>query len=214
MAVKLYNFSGLPDEPLRTLLSRAKRLVDCRGDVVVKVTCGGNRVSSHASRCDWVAKFHLAGRACTKASGRTELRRGKVRTAGGMVTLRPYHPPAFALRNPGWHSDLKDPIEWAKRLFETAMHEFHHIREFQERLLFQEWSTRNRGGKLPAWRYRPEEIRAMNATDEALEKLRRSQAKHDELILELAIQMEARWLTPAIQQGRGKIVNIVRKDEA
>lgn len=131
-----------------------------------------------------------------------KLRKGHIRTAGGVVYLQPYHPPSYALRNPGWSSRVKDPLEWAKRLFETAVHEFHHIREFQERRPDQLWSKRGDGGKRPVWRYRPEELRAMDATDAALSKVRRSQAAHDEMILELAIQMEARWLKPALKGKR------------
>ena len=36
VSVKLYNLSGLPDEPMRSILVRAKRLAGCGGDEVAK----------------------------------------------------------------------------------------------------------------------------------------------------------------------------------
>lgn len=205
MPVKLYNLSGLPDDPLRTLLGRAKRLAGCGGNVTVKVTRGGYRVTSSADQCDWVACFYLASRKYTQSSGHSKLKAGRVRTDGGCVELQPYHPPAWALRHPGWSSNLKDPIEWARKLFETAIHEFYHIREFQEGgKLFKPWSKRGPGGRRPIHGTRPEEIRAVNATDDALDKIRRNRAEIDDLLIGLAIQMEERWLNPALDAAKGK----------
>jgi hypothetical protein len=193
VAIKLYNLSALPDEPMRTLLTRAKRLAGCRGDVIVKVTRGGHTCTGKASPCDWVSRWFLSSRRYAKPSG--EQKKGHVSTDGGYVLMQPYHPPERALRHGGFSANYKDPLNWAQRFFETAIHEFAHVRDFQaggSRVL--PWSRKGDNGRRPAWGKRPEEIRAQNVTDGALDKIKRDRAKVDDLIIELAIQMEEAWV--------------------
>lgn len=177
MSVKMYNLSGLPDEPLRSLLVQAKRAAGCGGSVVVKVTRGGRRVTSHATSAGWIKRWFLSSRRTTKAGN---IREGLVRTSGGYVVLQPHR----------WD----DTLTAAERLFEIAIHEFYHVSEYQRGGKFRlKWSEPNYGGRRPAWEKRPEEIRAVNATDEALDRLRRRRAYPQESVIELALQMEAAW---------------------
>jgi len=182
MSVKLYNFSGLPDEPLRSLLTAAQRLAGARGAVVVKVTRGGYRARSHASRAWWVSRSFLSRRAYTKASRKTlywKLKRGHVNTAGGYVVLAPQH--------------MADKLEMALQIFQTAIHEFGHVRDFQSRSPRPEEIFGWRG--VP-WQARPIEIFAEDVKDEALTKLARQRerkARLDDLIIDLALQLEDRW---------------------
>lgn len=177
MSIKLYNFSGLPDEPLRSLLTKAQRAVGCGGSVIVKVTRGGYRVRSRAISATWVKRWFLSTRRSTKGG---EYRRGTVQTSGGYVILQPYR--------------SSDALASAERLFETAIHEFAHVKDFQRggRWVI-DWSSPGTGGRRPSWEKRPEEIRAVNATDEALDRLRRRKAYPQDAVIELAVQMEATW---------------------
>ena len=191
MSVKLYNLSTLPDEPMRRLLTRAKLLAGCGGDVVVKVTRGGYSGKASAHRCDWVAKWSLCHRRETKAG---DYKEGRISTDGGYIVIAPCHAPTGRKTvTTGWWSD---PLNWAQHFFETAIHEFAHVRDYQvggrDAL---PWSSRDlKNGRRPPHDFRPEEIRAINTTDEALDKIRRRRGDIDEMILDLAIQMEAAWV--------------------
>lgn len=179
MSVKLYNLSGLPDQPMRTLLTDAMRLAGATGSVVVKVTRGGARVTSYAKSAAFVYKHFLGARVCTK---RGNVRRGKVATRGGYVVMQPH------VRH--------DPLWAAVDFFETAVHEFAHVHDFQHggRSALA-WSRANSAGRRPRWAKRPEEIRAVNMTDDALARLSKQPARKahiDEAIIELALQLEAK----------------------
>jgi len=179
--VKLYNNSGLPDEPMRSLLLDAQRLAGATGSVVVKVTRGGYWGRSHAKAACAVRRFALETRQRGK-NGR--LKMGWVKTDGGYVVMQPYR--------------CHDRLDSAKRFFETAIHEFAHIYDFQHGGRFSfAWSSRGDAGRLPKWKQRPKEIRAVNRTDDALSHLdkqpeRRQRIEED--IINLAVQMEAAWI--------------------
>lgn len=178
MAVKLYNQSGLPDEPMRSLLLDAQRLAGAKGSVVVKVTRGGRTTTCYAKSCRWVSKWFLAGRSNHRKDGK--LLQGSILTDGGYVHMQPRH--------------LGDSIEAARYFFETAIHEFAHIRDFQQGGRYaMAWSRADAGGRRPKWAKRPEEIRAVNRTDEALELLAKQPERRiriDDAIIGLAIQIE------------------------
>jgi hypothetical protein len=177
MSVKLYNLSGLPDEPLRSLLVKAKRAARCGGSVIVKVTRGGRRVTSHAKSANFVYQWFLLTRRRTKKD--YELKERRVQTSGGYIVMQPYR---------------GEPLASAERFFETAIHEFHHVKEFQEGGKFRhKWSFTDGNGRRPVWEKRPEEIRAVNATDEALGRLRRRKEYPEDAVIALALQMEAKW---------------------
>ena len=152
------------------VLQMAKRAAKCRGNIVVKVTKGGLCATSHAIMCNWVSKFFLVKRKYVK-TGEKKLRRGKVTTDGGCVILSP--------------RVKSDPLEFALSVFETAIHEFAHIRDHQDGKSFTDYNKR--------WKNRPHERRAVAATQDALaeidkQKLRKE--KKDEAILNLALALE------------------------
>ncbi len=180
--IKLYNLSKLPEEPLRSLLATAMRLAGAKGDVVVKVTRGGYRRASYAKSAAFVYKWFLSHRQHTKASDREDLKRGKVSTDGGYVVMQPHT----------WG----DALDCATSFLETAIHEFAHVYDYQHPVqdgTVVGWSSQNRAGRRPKHGARPEEIRAINRTDDALAKLKRQKARWarvQEEMIALALQMD------------------------
>ena len=87
--MKLYNKTRYPDELLTPVLSAAGRAVGARTTgVVVKCTMRRDfACSGTAYNYVSVRRFHLAGRAYTKSSGRTRLLEGVV-ACDGFIELR------------------------------------------------------------------------------------------------------------------------------
>lgn len=206
MAVKLYNLSPYPDATLLPVLTSAMRLAGAKGQVVVKVTRGGSRVGSHAHSCAFVYEWFLRGRGGRKADGKLKMR--PIATCGGYVVMQPLEvrrywneripcdsvPTGFALRS----QSAPDGLAMARRFFETAVHEFAHIVQFQSRTFLTgspaKFAQRSESsGRRSAWSQRPEEIDAVNRTDAALEKLRKQPQRYSRIqeeIIGLAMEME------------------------
>ena len=177
MGIKLYNKSGIPDAVLKPLLMEAKRAARCGGSVVVKATRGGSRCASEACSYSHVSRYSLTGKRTRLGNGLWK--RQWVATDGGAVYLRPRY--------------CTDPVAMAERLFVTAIHEFHHIREFQENKHDVPWS-RVKNGRRPNWEDRPEEVRAMMGATDAMARIRKSPARLarvEEAILKVALALEA-----------------------
>jgi hypothetical protein len=172
--VKLYNLSSIPTEVLLPVLKIAKRVSGCQGNVIVKVTRGGYYTQSRAILCSWVLKSFLSRRSHVKREYRNmgrELRKGRVYTDGGIVILSP--------------RAKHDPLEFAMDLFETAIHEFVHIKDRQDRKSFEEYNKR--------WKNRSHERRAIAATQDAMDRIEKQalrKNKKDDAILNLAIAIE------------------------
>lgn len=189
MSVKLYNLSNLPDEPLRSIITAAKLCAGAQGDVVVKVTRGGRRTRSYAQSCRSVYRWALSRRSTTKTN---EYRQRAVLTDGGWIVLQPLWCYRYNTVPDGLLSCTAiDGLATAQRLFETAIHEFAHIIQFQTRSV--RFATRGESGRRPAWGKRPEEIDAINRTDDALSRLKRRPERKREIdnwIIDLGIQIE------------------------
>jgi hypothetical protein len=137
---------------------------------VVKVTQGRNRgVSGIAYQCYEVYNWHLfRGGSHTKG----------VKTDGGYFQLTIPKP------TPGW-----DFLGLAEQVFKVAMHEWVHIRDYQKGGRWaMPFSSKGAGGRRPLHDRRPEELRAINAVDAAVERgaVRRNQ----DAIIALAVEME------------------------
>jgi len=169
MLIRLFNKSGLADEAVLPVLQDAARLIGVRGPVAVKVTRGGFLVRSSA-HAGWPYRWHM-DRHCPK-----EKRMAMVDTTGGWIEMQPRH--------------SLDPLRMAGEFFETALHEFAHVLDFQTGFL--PWSRRGPSGRRPAWQNRPEEIRAENAKDAALEKIKKNRLRIDDHILTLAVEIEGK----------------------
>ena len=166
--IKLYNFSPFSDEVLVPVLNLAKSSLPCHGNVIVKVTRGGWYVHSMARPCDYVSKAILSKTKKTK-SGKN--RKGWVNTDGGYVIL-----------SPGYY---EDSLLMATEFFKVAVHEFAHVRDFQRKEKFTGYNKR--------WKNRPHERRAIHATDDTMEKVRKNSEifeTYNKVILNLALEIE------------------------
>jgi len=155
--VQLYNKTKWGAKLLRRLLKRTARLAGARfGQVPVKVTAArSGRVSGEARSAGWVAEWHLRGSSLIDDS--------RVSCDGGFMRLVLPPPAYFAANLP--HLAVKT----ARRIYEIAIHEWVHIADMQEGGL--EWSVCGASGRRPAWEERPEEQRARDAAEEAMENL-------------------------------------------
>jgi len=193
--IKLYNFSKISDSTLLPVLKAAKAAVRCPGDVVVKVTRGGSR--SEARMADYVSKSVLSSRSHIKYSpkGVEILRKGWVKTDGGYIVLSPRW-----FRDPIWGS-----LNMAEYIFENAMHEFAHIREFIEKDKLSKMPFNKEvkkklnelkfSGYNRPWKFRPHERRAVAATIEAQGRVESDWTLEDKIklqdcILDLAIEID------------------------
>ena len=84
----------------------------------------------------------------------------------------------------------------ADKLYRLALHEWTHIAELQEPGLHLPLA-----GRRVRWKHRPEEIRAMNATNEAIEKGR---VPSDDVLLEFGIAYEEASVTYAGRHNGGE----------
>jgi hypothetical protein len=169
--MKLFNKSKLSDIVLEPLLTAAGRAVGARTTgVVVKVTQGCNRgVSGIAYQCYEVYKWHL-----WKGGSRKK----GIKTDGGYFQLTIPRPAK------GW-----DCLGLAQQVFEVAAHEWVHIRDYQHGGRWaMPFASRGNGGRRSIHDRRPEELRAINTVDEALN--RGAVERNQDLIINLAIAME------------------------
>ena len=169
--IKLYNRTRLPDDALKSLLVEAARLAGARGGIVVKVTATRRRRSASG----------LAYRACS-VSQQYLMGCGRrwIKTNDGYIVLR------VPIR--AWDREMSQSV--ARRVFQLAIHEFVHVRDYQHG---EDFSHRTSLFRRPRWEDRIEEVRACEMTDEALSKLERMterRAHIDALIKALAQAME------------------------
>lgn len=104
-----------------------------------------------------------------------------MRTTGGYTVIRV-------------RADGRAPLDAARQFFETAIHEFAHIRDFQQNAPFVYYAPGS-DRKLPH-RKRPHEIRAENAVYDAWETVNRSPARRrqvDAMLGELATVIGAAY---------------------
>ena len=122
------------------------------------------------------------------------------RTAGVVVKItlaRGTQVRGFAQQFAFWHLYIQiqlphpkwpfDPLEKAERFFDAAIHEWTHIRDFQEHLPIAQPGP---GGRRPPHDSRIEEIRAENAVYDARE--RGVHRRHQDAIIALALAFEKR----------------------
>jgi len=160
--VKLYNFSTMPSRELRALLEHAAKEAGCDGPVVTKINRGGRRPHGLAERGDWVCKWYISRR----PNGRNgHLKLGTVHTRRGYVTI--------------WPFSAADPLICAENLYKTAVHEYAHVADLQQRKQFGQYNRQ--------WANRPHEQRAITAATFGMLKRDR---KRDDLILALGIAIE------------------------
>ena len=169
--MKLYNKTKLPDAALEPVLVAAGRTVGARtARVVVKVTQGRHRgVSGMANSASYLNTWHLKRVAKWKSE--------RVFTDGGWFRI------TIPQLRPGW-----DSLATAQQFFEVAMHEWKHIADYQAGKWVVSWSHAGPGGRRPIHDRRPEELRAINAVDDAV--ARGVIRKHQDLIIALAIEHE------------------------
>lgn len=162
--MKIYNQTKILDALLKPILSAAARRIGCKAkDVIVKITA--KRVL-HGSM----------GKANRYRQGIKEwfLKRGsksdRVIQCSGFVSI------TIPLGCGG------DYLGLAEYFYETALHEFKHVRDFHDG---EHFGNCNRN-----WKNRPHEIRAVDATDEALTKGLTSQMQEAIIALGIAIEEE------------------------
>lgn len=176
MAVKLYNRTRLPNELLSRLMSRAAQRVGARSGVVVIV----NRKRGYSTHCSGHAHECFA----MWESGLRRIKRGRGRligTDGGTVTVS----------IPDCARTDKEALHSAHDIVSVALHEFSHIRDFQEHASDRH-SKRGANGRRPAWEDRPEEQRAQYREVDARS---RQTNRDDDLELELAEALRANKAT-------------------
>lgn len=167
--MKLYNKSRLSDELLEPLLIAAGRAVGARtAGVVVKVTQGKHRgVSGEANHASFLYAWHLY-----RGGGRR-----RVMTDGGWFRI------VMPESGAGW-----DSLALAEDFFKVAMHEWKHVADYQDGGRWRlPWASRGSNGRRPLHDRRPEELRAINAVDEAVDK--GAVRKNQDAIIALAIAM-------------------------
>ena len=150
--MKLYNKTELPDAVLEPLLVAAGRCVGARtSGVVVKVTQGRNAgVSGMAHSATFVNSWHLKRVSKWKSE--------RVSTDGGWFRItKPWS-------RPGW-----DSLTVAQSFFAVAMHEWVHIRDYQnDGHWTMPWARAGSSGRRARHDSRPKEPRAINGVDDAI----------------------------------------------
>jgi len=102
----------------------------------------------------------------------------RVATDGGWFRL------TIPWKRPGW-----DSLAVAESVFKVAMHEWVHIKDYQAGKWSLPWSSASRGGRRPKHDSRPEELRAINGVDDAIE--RGAIQRYQDLIIALALAHES-----------------------
>lgn len=170
MKVNLFNFSKWPDKELRLLLEHAAKEAGCEGPVVTKIHRGGRRSHGLAERFWFIYAWALSnkrGRPDNRPQNLADAMRPQkgVRTNGGWVQI--------------WPRTTGDPLLCVEDFYRTAVHEFAHVADMQQRKRFGEYNRQ--------WANRPHERRAITAA--MFGSLKRD-TKRDERILNLAIAIE------------------------
>jgi hypothetical protein len=180
--MKLYNKTRCPDEILRPLLVTAGKSIGTRtGNVVVKVTQGqGLSSKGKAHEAHLVYSWHLKNLKCRRKPNNNNPGR-LIQTNGGWIEIT-----LPKLKSPEiMKCFTADAITLAERFYETAQHEWAHIKDFQEKRFMR--SPRTKSGRRIKWADRPAEISAMNQVDNA-----KKYSSVDDMILELALYFEKR----------------------
>ena len=161
--MKIYNRTRIADSILESVLKVASLGIGVRtSGVIVKTNVGIYGYSrGNAVKC-----------ICVKIKGRW------IETDGGriMITL-----PTLSAK-----SNIKNFISCAVNFFNTAKHEWSHIRDFQNGV--EIWSIKN-NNRRPKWQNRPEEIRAENYVYESKTKGYNEENAYEE-IMNLTIALE------------------------
>ena len=167
--VKLYNKSRCPDEILKRLIGAAGRRIGARSAVVVKVTQSQRGHQHGCAKPGVPYLWHLA----RKRKGVQRYR--MIDTDGGWIELQlPIIHRAY------------DHLEQAESFYRLCLHEWGHIKEYQEnadRTASHRFSDYNR-----RWKNRPHERRACRIATEAGERYYSKTA--EQAILELALWLE------------------------
>ena len=169
--MKIYNRTRIPDSILEPILKKAANGIGVRtSGVIVKVSAGQYRYArGNASKC-----------CAIKIRGRW------VNTDGGRIVITLPADLARKDEDPRLNN-MRSFLLCATNFFNTAKHEWGHIRDFQTGE--SEWSKRNKGGKRPEWHKRPEEIRAENYVYDSKKKGYNEEDAYEE-IMNLAIELE------------------------
>lgn len=155
--MKLYNKTKCPTEFLEPLLVAAGRAVGAKTtNTVVKVTSGRTgRVKGEAINWNTVSKWHLV-------KGWTWAHHSK----NNSISCDGY----FSIVLPMALHPCYDPVKVAESFFKVAMHEWAHIKDYQSGGRWSlPWSRAGAGGRRPRHDSRPEELRAINAVDDAVD---------------------------------------------
>jgi hypothetical protein len=164
--VKLINRTKCPDAALLLLLRSAASAMPRRvrtGKVVVRVTQGR-----------WT---HSAGITYEADSVRWGKDRSWLRTDMACFSI--------TLPHPKWAGPpvCKSGLDLAAAVWKTARHEWFHVHEEQSQARYKlAFATRSAGGRRCAWRYRPEEMRAMDVETESDRLGRTADAAIDDLM--------------------------------
>ena len=173
MAVKLYNQTRIPDELLRRLLARTARRIGARSGIVVKVTRAQSHITGEVKKASAVREWWVRRR---NKDGSLKKRFLETDCAYMRLALVDYAGcDAHALQRAG-------------AIIDIMLHEWAHVRDNQRGE--RDYSRRGPNGRRPAWRDRPEEIRAQWQAREAGEK---RSAIDDDLELELAEALRKTW---------------------
>ena len=165
--MKLINKTKLPDAVLTKVLTAAGRAIGARTSKVLvhvkSVRSGYYSTTGFAVMCSSTRRF-------TKGKW--------IATDGGFIDI------GINIKN-----GMCDPLYIAEQFYNTALHEWAHIKDFQ--FSFRPEFSHLTNGRRPKHNTRPEEIRAFNMVDDAKAKADRGLLKsRDDLILDLAISLE------------------------
>ena len=175
--MKIYNRTKIPNEIIeRVLLKASKGIGQVRTtDVVVKISSGQYTYSrGNALSCDLI-----------KVNGKW------IKTDGGRIKITLPADLQKKDSDPTWNN-RRDFVKCASSFFETAKHEWSHVKDYQDEKKFNkrlEWSRENKNGKRPKWSTRPEEIRAQNYCHNADKKGFTVDNAYEE-VMTLAIEIE------------------------
>jgi hypothetical protein len=191
--VKLYNKTQCPDEIVENLLVRAGRAcgkVRTTGVIVIVTAGRTGQVKGMAHECTGVYEFKLRRMKQTRKNGK-RVRGRCINTDGGYfaITLPQILPTIVG---------QTDPLARAENFFQVAIHEWGHIRDYQQGgASLMPWAKRVGGtiflrGRRQKWEDRPEEKRAIRYTTEANEKIAAGIVQPpDDAILALAVWLES-----------------------
>ncbi len=171
--MKLYNKTKVAPDILDAVLVAAGRCTKARTTgAVVKVTQGHRACSSgYAKRANFVNTWHLRRVRKWKEE--------RVNTDGGYFSI------VLPQRFSTW-----DALDLAVSFFQVAIHEWVHIADFQamSRGEFRAFDYARAGSRRRKHDTRPEELRAIDTTDAALE--RGAVSRNQDAIIALALEIE------------------------